>query len=140
MPKIVAGRYYHFSVSFPFSEGHVLSKEEAQALNVLRAKNIRKRIESRVTSLHNSKKVNVLSLEDTRDLERWVAEVDLTYSFQFHNLPNKQSLIEIEKDLIMTEEGNSFSFSQDELEEEARRRLSKRDVAVSPNLFSIGEE
>jgi hypothetical protein len=73
-------RQHTFTVRSTYSEGTVLTKAEAQALNGLRAENIRNNISRAVLTALADR--TVLTAEEHRELQELVTEYDLKYQFQ----------------------------------------------------------
>lgn len=80
IPLLIKIHHHQFSVAEPFCEGHALSAAEAQALNGLRAENIRnslaKWIKRRLTSA-----IRPLSQEELAQAKARCAELDEEYEF-----------------------------------------------------------
>jgi len=66
---------HSFTISSPYSEGHQLTAGEAQALNALRAENIRNSLAKKLAGRQ-------LTGEVLAELFAWLAEYDKTYQFK----------------------------------------------------------
>lgn len=154
LPMQILISHYSFSVSAPYSEGHSLSALEAQALNAIRAENIRN------LAFKAFKKAGLLaSIQSPTSLEqmaRDVSRIDHSYEFRPPSTPKRESpldllLREIALEIIQQRErqqGYPLSDSDfdstlqtlicaPEVQSEARRRLEARQVIAQQSLEEI---
>ena len=154
MPVIVVS-HYQFNLSAPYVERdlQLLTLEEAQVLNMVRSDEIRTRIENELRRLARP----MLDWEETKRLQRWVAEIDRTFKFRRRRVsPAPVGPIEREKAIIASERLDSVVASKGEmtpsqieeavkkyfndnpeLEAEARRRIMARWEATSIDQLGI---
>jgi hypothetical protein len=77
-------RHYDFALDAPYEEGHVLTLGEAQALNGLRAENIRNNISKVINAkLDALPEGHVLSVEEVAELQALVDDYASRYFFKF---------------------------------------------------------
>lgn len=76
-------RQYIFQVRDPYTEGTIITKAEAQALNALRAENIRNNVSKLVADATGKADgtTRLLAEEDLQELQGKITEYDLKYSF-----------------------------------------------------------
>lgn len=97
-------KQHAFSVRQVYSEGTVLTKAEAQALNGLRAENIRNNVFKFVAeALGTAQQGQVLPAEVQKELQEKITEYDLKYQFPLRSEPRGQSPIEVEVLIVATE-------------------------------------
>lgn len=109
---IIRIKHYQFTLSEPFAPGHQLTGAEAQALNALRAENIRnnfaKRVDKAIAVLLPGE---VLSAEALRELQVVLGTYDSGYGFVGKHEPRlKLSALEVEIRAV----------AQERVEEQAR--------------------
>ncbi len=100
MPTIRC-QQYSFSISDPFLPGHPLSPEEAQALNSLRAENIRNNLAKQVQKATEGLSAGeLLSASEMEKLQELAARYDREYSFGSRRTYHREGPIEAEAKLV----------------------------------------
>lgn len=155
-------RQYVFSVREPFSEGTIITKAEAQALNALRAENIRNNMAKKVADAAlppDAVKPRLLSEIDLVDLQQQITEYDLKYTFPLRgDKKDPVGLVELEIELLakdrveaqMRQDPTSLVWSRFKydkaleqaqadagLQGEARRRVAARQQAAAKALQEL---
>ncbi len=74
--------HYGFTLSEPFSEGHVLTRAQAQALNALRGENIREIVRREWDKLAKPSSDELLSEAQVEAFQAKITEIDLKYEFR----------------------------------------------------------
>lgn len=151
-------KQYSFTLSSPFTEGSVLTKAEAQALNALRAENIRnntsKRVEQELAKLPPGELLSPAQLES---LQGVIAQYDRNYKFPLRHVarPRKGELEEMAEDVARERveqqcRQQGVTLAEPELtarvaefaalpvvQEEARRRLRERTTVAAASLEEL---
>jgi hypothetical protein len=97
-------KQHAFAVRAPYSEGTVLTKAEAQALNGLRAENIRNNVFKLVAEAMSAVAPGqVLPAAAQQELQEKITEYDLKYQFPQRQEQRGQSPIEAEILVVATE-------------------------------------
>lgn len=78
---LIKVRHHQLSIRAPYGAGHSLTAEEAEALNALRAENIRNILGKHETKLRRGE-VRVLTDSEVSALRARCLEVDASYAFQ----------------------------------------------------------
>lgn len=153
-------RQHSFNVRGPYAEGTILTKAEAQALNGLRAENIRNNMAKLVLEyLAQIEPGRVLPAEAMQELQGKITDYDLRYQFTLKHESRQgqgQSPIDAEILLVATEateammrrtgkvlSANEFELSlaattaQPEIQAEARRRLALANQAAAKALEDL---
>lgn len=135
------GNPYAFLVTAPYSEGHLLTKAEAQALNVVRMENIQNNLRQAFANEAASSTDNVLSLEALDRIQLIVTKYDESYQFvEIHETKEKPDALEREAKAIAIgrmEEGTSeaeieaLAATIDVLAEARERLEAKAKIAKS---------
>ncbi len=90
-------KHFLFEISSPYSAGHRLTQVEAQALNGLRAENIRNSAGKALAKLVDARRLRhepmpeMLSSEEQAGLQQLVAQLDSAYEFQGKAQPRAKS-------------------------------------------------
>ncbi len=150
-------KQHAFSVRTVYAEGTVLSRAEAQALNGLRAENIRNNVaKAVVAALAELPEGQVLAAAEHRVLQQRITEYDLGYQFPLRHEPRGQSPIEAETlavateytEAMMRQSGEAWSrdlyettlaVAMDSLvvQAEARRRVALQNQAAAKALEDL---
>lgn len=151
-------RQHAFSVRSPYSEGTQLTKAEAQALNALRAENIRNNMaKAVVAALALAPDGQVLTAAEHRELQERITEYDLGYQFPLrHEARGGQDPIAAELQVVATElaetemrlSGGTWSrerynevvehyMSKASVQVEARRRVALANQAAAKALQDL---
>jgi len=128
-------RQHSFTIRSPFSEGTVITKAEAQALNGLRAENIRNNMAKLAAGVFEGLPAGgVLPVEIQAELQRQVTEYDLGYQFGLKPEPRGKNPIEAEALVVATERveagmrRSGVALSRVEYEAELVHQLASQEV------------
>lgn len=146
-------RQYSFKLSTPYGQGHQLSLAEAQALNSLRAENIRNNVSKIVLDeVAILAEGQLLSSQKLEYLQQQITEYDLSYQFVTKHTPARRpGQLEIEAKIVATDlvlercHAKQLSLSDadfqaeveflqttDEVQDKARTRIAARSqIAAS---------
>jgi hypothetical protein len=150
-------KQHAFSVRGPYREGTQLTKAEAQALNGLRAENIRNNVFKLVAEAVGAvAEGQVLPAKVQQDLQQKITEYDLKYQFPLRHEPRGQSPIEEEILLVATEKVEAAirqgeqvvsrteyeaqllaAIADPEVQAEARRRVTLANQAAAKALEDL---
>lgn len=152
-------KHYQFIVTSPFAEGTVLTQAEAEALNALRAENIRAVANKLLAQVTPAGAGDLLTREQLADLQARITEYDHRYAFPLKHRPrSRQSDIDAEARAIAEERldaeirrfgATEFAnprYRQNMVEtyaalpavqEEARRRVAERARIVIEGLEDL---
>lgn len=155
-------KHYQFIVTSPFAEGTVLTQAEAEALNALRAENIRAVANKLLGQIVPQGAGDLLTPVQLADLQARITEYDHKYSFPLKHRPRqRQSDIDAEarqiaeerydsevrqlgwidariKHPTMTKEEIIVTYSAlPAVQEEARRRVAERARIVIEGLEDL---
>lgn len=148
--------HYEFSLREPFSAGHKLTIPEAQALNALRAENIRNNA-YRTFGKFAKGEDGLLKSEDLAELKTFIASQDEQYSFRPKAGPKAKSgtieaeigivagerveeqarIAGVELTVVQYSEALAAFKANPGVEEEARRRLGERIRANSKSIEEL---
>lgn len=148
---------YQFEVSDPYSAGMAINLAEAQALNALRAENIRNNLMDRVRAARDSAGPDVvLSIQVLEELQAQFTAYDQEYSFGLRRANRRLGLIETELQLVAKlfvlsqARGSGRVLEEDELQdaiaaamqlphlrEEARKRVEERASITNAAVESL---
>lgn len=82
LPMQVRIKGYSFSIAEPYSEGHTLTRGEAQALNGVRAENVRNNLKKLVDEAQTLAGDRLLSPGELAQIQSRFTEYDAGYSFE----------------------------------------------------------
>lgn len=129
-------RQYEFSLSEPFAEGTVITEGEAQALNGLRAENIRNRMARVVANATASlDEGELLSTEAVAELQAQITRYDSRYQFVKRHVANATTTVIAseakaiaEAELAMQQQALGLQLDPDELAAELERLIASERV------------
>lgn len=151
-------KQYTFSVSEPYTEGTVLTRGEAQALNALRAENIQDGTRRAVNeALAVVPPGGLLSPAELARLQEVITKFDLAYQFrEVHQAKARRGVLEAEvrrvaEEIVesqmradgieLGEEALELAISETErtprVQEEARRRVAERQAIAARGLEEL---
>lgn len=151
-------RQYTFTISAPFFPGQVITAAEAQALNALRAENIRNNFAKRVLdSIASLPEGQLLSAEAQAEAQQALDSYSSTYQFQLrHESRVRESSVEAEarqlaQDEVLTErrrlgeptEGPTVEvevellMASSEIQRRARERVALRLQTTTADLGEL---
>lgn len=143
---IIRIKQYQFTLSDPFNEGHVLTSNEARALNALRAENIRNNLEKilnrEIGKLPDSALLSASTLSEMNDL---ATRYDREYEFGSRRTYQKAGGL-IEREALTIARGHVLAHARSaglnltEIEIEAASREKVRDPEVLAEARSRAEE
>lgn len=149
-------KQYQFEIEEPFAEGHKLTKGEAQALNVLRAENLRNSATKQLELLGFGR--DLLPAGDLEAFRQKVRELDQAYRFKSYEKvgkprpgPLEAEELEVAKEqLELRARAEGREISEEELEKkalewkslpsvqaEARRRLEQKNKVLADSLKDL---
>jgi hypothetical protein len=147
VPKIRI-KSIEFKLSDPYLPGHILNLAEAQALNALRAENIRNNFAKRIT-------LGAIGPDELARLHTEIAQYDATYSFRLREPRTSSSAMhrescQVARDHLaaqgITQDNQNFEALMYELLEqpwvqaEAGRRIYKRTLTALAVEQALTEE
>lgn len=89
-------KQYSFSVKAPYREGSVLSETEAQALNALRAENIRNNVSKWIIEAQSRCGKGLLPQQVVDEIRKRIRDYDRDYTFQPKTERKRLGAIEVE--------------------------------------------
>jgi hypothetical protein len=154
---IIRCAQYQFTISDPFTPGHPLSPEEAQALNALRAENIRNNLAQQVRKrTEGLRPGDLLAGENLAELNALAADYDANYQFGARRAYTREGPIEIEAKqvarsrVLASARAAGQTLSEDDLSrlvaeqarqadvlDEARRRVGEHQRVATGALESL---
>lgn len=142
------GTHYQFSLEAPYSEGHTITRAEAQALNQLRLENVRENCRPAFAKEAGSLAIasDLLSDEALERVQQAVDQYDQEYQFK-EILEHSPKLGAVEKEaLILARSRLSDEASEQEIEilastidllAEARERVEIRNKVTSAAMEEL---